>query len=530
MYYTLEVYMQKPTKDKLKLQVGKKDVQDLLKSAEQGGKGFSDAMKNPRDKFAEMLGDKKGEAYIKLEREMIKSVKVHTSATKNVLKTKQHDGNGKEIEVEGEAVHASAMREDIRIEVTGYLYKPNEVYEDTARLLIWAHHAPKARTARSYADMFKKYDEYEALDKAAKEAYKTQTGNDEYIKELEQVKKMWETSTSGTSTDSDWFEKFDSGYRHVILRIKSAAVENFVTPFGDVEDYRLIYLPSAYISSYKETYNVKDGSALFSMMIQQNPDETFGVKILSPKQDKVNFIDHIQTGLNRISEARKVIGAGLGIAAATVGTVEMGMYMYEASQAKEVDRQRDEYEKKLADLNAKEAKCKEAKAKVTAAEDKVAKAQADYDRAAKNGTVPDEIKKALDDAKSERTTAQREYTTAQTALTTAQTACTDAKQNYDKAKKDYDDASGRRKLTNKIKATTSSSGGIAVAFSVNTAMYNANIIDQSFDSKRQERDRKYNAIERVKTNRASTRTSNVVNESRYEDLKNTDEWKNDKKS
>lgn len=463
MYYTLEVYMQEPSREKFKLEGA--DANGIFESAAKGAKGLSDAMADPGAAIADAFGDKKGEAYIKLEKEMIKSVQVHTVTEKNVIKDAQ--GN------DADAVYAPFVRENIKIEVTGYLYKPNDVYEDTARLLFWAHHAPHKKKVGKYKELSASLKDYAKLSTDAEKAdhLRDHPNDKDYIKNLDKAKKAWQTSESGTFNDEDWFEKIDSGYRHVILRIHAADVESVVT-FGGKEDYRLVYLPSAYISSYKETYDIKSGNALFSMIIQQNPDETYGVRILSQKKDSVGLLGKLQTGVSKIAEAGKGVAAIAGAGAAVAGTVKLGMHMDAVRKADDLEKARKKNEDAQAQLIA---------AKKDLENNKIS--QDDYNKIEKNAK--------------------------------------DAQEAYSTAKSNYEAAVKREKITSKVTSGISSAGGIAAADSAKTIIKNADALDQAVDTKRQNRDKDYSASEKVQAGRIEKESTVEANKARYEQLKNT---------
>lgn len=486
MYYTLEVYMQEPPKEKFKLEGA--DANGILESAAKGAKGLGDAMANPGAAIADAFGDKKGEAYIKLEKEMIKSVQVHTVTEKNVIK----DAQGNDVD----AVYAPFVRENIKIEVTGYLYKPNDVYEDTARLLFWAHHAPHVEGVSQYKAMFDRLEDYAKLSKEAEKADYKNSHQDKKIDidNFEKAKKAWQTSESGTFGDEDWFEKIDSGYRHVILRIHAADVESVVT-FGGKEDYRLVYLPSAYISSYKETYDIRSGNALFSMIIQQNPDETYGVRILSQKKDSVGLLGKLQTGIGKIAKAGKGVAAIAGAGAAVAGTVKLGMHMDAVRKADDVEKARKKYE---------EAK---AKAGLDSKYEAYQKALADEEKARKAGTLTDDIIAATAAAKAD--------------YDAAINACKNEKEAYDKAKSSYEAATKREKITSKVTSGISSAGGIAAADSAKTIIRNVDVLDQAVDTKRQNRDKDYSASEKVRMSQIEKESTAEANKARYQKLKDT---------
>lgn len=123
----------------------------------------------------------------------------------------------------------------IKLEVSGYLYKAQETYEDTRRLARWANENSKNAEVKS--------DNHKGSIFPPK-------GKDGPNK-----------------------------YRKVLLRVMNHKKHWLIKE----HTYRLIYLSCAFVSAYTESYDVEKGVGTFAMTIEQKADEIGGIVIDAPE-------------------------------------------------------------------------------------------------------------------------------------------------------------------------------------------------------------------------------------------------------
>lgn len=168
----------------------------------------------------------------------------------------------------------------ITIELEGYLYKPEEVYENTKKLAEWANEATE------YAE------------------------------------------SSDTSADRK--------YRKLLLRVMSQKDSGIFKE----RTYRIFYLPRAEVTSYAESYDTVKGAGAFAMTIRQDPANIDGVIIDAPKAGKGFFkgLTALSKGLEAAGKVVDMASSTVAFAASGVVLVEKASEMLTGKKIDVLDK------------------------------------------------------------------------------------------------------------------------------------------------------------------------------------------------